>query len=146
MNKTATANSKADLDRRALLAKVHIGKKELGLTDDQYGAMLTAFKVESARDLSIPQLENLVKLMKHHGFKPTRRRRLAKGSGNPDQAEALRRRCVELAKTLENGEKRLMGLSEKICGTSALAWCRDVGKLSNLLAVLGKIRGKEMGS
>ena len=54
--------------------------------------------------------------------------------------DALRHRCVEIAKEIENGEKRLAGLAEKICGVSNLTWCRDVHKLERLLAVLGKIK------
>ena len=117
----------------------------MGLRDDEYEAILTAFKVESAKDMTVPQLENLVKLMKHHGWKEIKLAKLRKSAscGNPEQLDALRRRCVEIAKEIENGEKRLAGLAEKICGVSNLTWCRDVKKLERLLAVLGKIKEKE---
>jgi len=59
---------------------------------------------------------------------------------------ALRTRCVEVAKTLDNGEKRLAGLATKICGFSSLTWCRDAAKLERLLAVLGSIKEKETES
>jgi hypothetical protein len=57
--------------------------------------------------------------------------------------EALRSRCVEVAKTIDNGEKRLAGLAAKICGVASLTWCRDAAKLERLLAVLGSIKGKD---
>jgi hypothetical protein len=50
---------------------------------------------------------------------------------------------VEVAKTLENGEKRLAGLAGKICGFASLTWCLEAAKLERLLAVLGSIKEKE---
>lgn len=128
--------------RKGLLAKIHVAKAQMALTDGEYEAMLTAFKVESAKEMTVPQLENLVKLMKHHGWKESKPpRRHSRAGGNPEQLDALRRRCVEIAQEIENGANRLPGLVEKICGVSTLAWCRDVKKLERLLAVLGKIKG-----
>jgi len=151
MPQTSTAPVVIDRQRRGLLAKIHVAKAQMGLTDSEYEAMLTAFKVESAKEMTVPQLENLVKLMKHHGWKPSRRGHSAESSKirmmDPvlvaNQLGALRGRCVEIAQEIENGEKRLAGLAEKICGVSNLTWCRDVKKLERLLAVLGKIKEKE---
>ena len=145
MPQTSTAPVAIDHQRRGLLAKVHVAKAQMGLTDSEYEAMLTAFKVESAKEMTVPQLENLVKLMKHHGWKESKSpRRHPRAGGNPDQADALRRRCVEIANEIENGANRLPGLTLKICGVSTLAWCRDVKKLERLLAVLGKIKEREV--
>jgi phage gp16-like protein len=129
--------------RRGLLATIHIAKAEMRLTEDEYGAFLLAFKVESAKDLTVPQMEKLVELFKHHGWKPPRRRR----KDNPNhraRLDALRRRCVEAAQEIENGEKRLPGLAKAICGVSSLTWCRDAAKLERLLAVLGKIKEERL--
>ena len=125
--------------RNGLLAKIHIAKKEMGLNEGEYEMILRSFKVASAADLSMEQMENMVKLLKHYGWKPLSVRR----GQNPEQLPALRRRMVEMAKTMTNGEKRLAGLAEKICGTSQLAWCHSAKKLERLLAALGKIKEKE---
>jgi|GEM_PF-806382 len=133
-------NDRETKQRRGLLAKIHIAKKQMGLNDGEYEMILKSFKVSTAADLTLPQLENMVKLMKHYGWKEV------KGARGKDQGErlfALRRRCVEAVAGLENGDKRLAGLAEKICGTSQLAWCRDARKLERLLAVLGKIKEAE---
>lgn len=139
-------NGLASRQRRGLLAKVHVAKAQMHW-GSEYEGMLTSFKVESAKDLTVPQLENLVKLMKYHGWKETARINPppCKGgkSREPLQLDALRRRCVEIAKQIENGEKRLAGLALKICGVSSLTWCKDVPKLERLLAVLGKIKSTE---
>ena len=49
-------------NRQALLAKAHIAKKDLGLSDDVYRSVLgELFGVDSAGKLSIKQLEALIK-------------------------------------------------------------------------------------
>lgn len=125
--------------RRGLLAKIHVAKAQMHLNEGEYEMILRAFKVSTAADLTIPQLENMVKLLKHYGWKETVIRRTKKGE-DPLQLAALRHRCTEIAEEIENGQKRLAGLAQKICGTSQLAWCRDAAKLERLLAVLGKIK------
>ena len=125
--------------RRGLLAKVHVAKKQMGLNAGEYEMILKSFKVCTAADMTLVQLENMVKLFKHYGFKPRTRR----SAQLPEQFDALCRRCVDLAKEIPNGEKRLAGLALKICGVSTLTWCKDADKLERLLAVLGKIKETE---
>ena len=131
--------------RRGLLAKIHIAKKEMGLNGGEYEMILRGFKVASAADMTIPQLENCVKLMKHYGWKELSLSARHTPGKNPEQLVALRQRCIDLAREIPNGEKRLAGLAEKICGTAQLAWCHDVKKLGRLLAAMGKIKENEHG-
>ena len=57
--------------RRTLLAKVHLAKKELCLTDTDYRVcLLTIFKVESAKDLSDVQLDRLLRHFEDCGWLP----------------------------------------------------------------------------
>ena len=123
--------------RRGLLAKIHVAKTQMGLSDEYYEAMLTSFKVSSAADMTIRQLENLVRLLKHHGWKAAKSR---KAKPEDAQLTALRDRVREEALNLNNGESRLPGLTKKICGVDRLEWCRSVEKLERLLAVLGKLQ------
>lgn len=125
--------------RRGLLAKIHIAKKDLGLTAGEYEMILRGFKVGSAAELTIPQLERLVTYLGKLGWRPVRLRR-RRAADDEIRLAPLRRRCVEIAKTLPDGERRLAGLAERICGVSNLTWCRDAAKLERLLAVLGKIQ------
>jgi len=132
--------------RRGLLAKIHIAKTDLGLTDDEYNAILQGFKVESAGKLSIPQMENAIKLFKHYGWKPLRTKRYRAKTADDWalQAAALKERVEDEIVTIKNGWDRLPGLVKKICGVEALVWCRDPRKLERLLAVIGKIRDREL--
>jgi phage gp16-like protein len=126
--------------RRGLLAKIHIAKQQMQLNEGEYEMILRAFKVASAGDMTIEQLEGMVKMLKHYGWKEIQRPH--KGASQ-EQLIALRGRCVQAAREIENGDKRLAGLAEKICGTSQLVWCHSVPKLERLLAVLGKIKERE---
>jgi phage gp16-like protein len=136
-------NASEAAQRRGLLAMVHIAKKDLGLNEGEWEMILRGFKVASSGELNIPQLERLVKYLKHLGWKPVRSRRKKRPADAAARMDALRRRCVEIAQTLDNGEKRLAGLAAKICGFASLTWCRDAAKLERLLAVLGSIKEKE---
>ena len=128
-------------ERNGLLAKIHVAKKQLGLTDDQYEAVLRGFKVTSAKELTIPQLEELVKYFKRLGFRPVKARWLKPYDEKPsdDQVIALWKRAREIAADLPGGTVRLQGLVKKICGVEILEWCRDEDKLERLLKVLGEI-------
>lgn len=128
--------------RRGLLAKIHVAKKQMQLNDGEYEMILRSFNVASAGDMTLAQLEGMVKMLKHYGWKeikmPGRR-----GGKTEGMLIALRARCVQAAREIISGDKRLAGLAEKICGTSQLIWCRDAKKLERLLAVLGNIKREE---
>lgn len=59
--------------RKHMLAKVHVAKKQLGLKDEEYRAILDGqYGVESAKELSVPQLHGLLIYFSRLGFTPKR--------------------------------------------------------------------------
>ncbi len=59
--------------RKALLAKIHVAKKQLGLTEDEYRTLLDGhFGAASAADLGLTDLKRLVLVMADYGFKPSK--------------------------------------------------------------------------
>jgi len=57
--------------RRNLLAQIHIAKKQLGLDDETYRAMLwTVARVSSSKDAGDADLQRIVAHMTARGFKP----------------------------------------------------------------------------
>ena len=59
---------------RAKLAKIHIAKKELALTDEAYRDILRLhFQAESAKELNDRQGTVLINLFRAKGWKPTER-------------------------------------------------------------------------
>lgn len=53
--------------RKSLLAKIHIAKKQLGLGEEEYRAILARFRVESSKDLDAKGLAQLVDHMARLG-------------------------------------------------------------------------------
>jgi len=135
------SKQKTDPRRRALLAKVHIAPKELGVSeDDVKGILWREFRKSSRADLTEMELGYLVDYFVEHGWRP-KGGNSKRETGNPGtQAERLRERAVELAGELENGEARLRGLVRKTCGVDRLEWARDASKLRRLLAVMERIK------
>lgn len=129
--------------RRKLLAIVHIAKKELCLNPAEYEMILNGFKVASSGDMTLTQLDNLIRYMKHLGWKGKKQRGKGTEAQRHKAVEALRGRVAQMAAEMNLAETRLTGLTKKICGVDALEWATDAGKLRRLLKVLGKI--KEQG-
>lgn len=65
----ALKNDREIARRKRLLAVVHIAKKEMCLTSDEYELVLNSFKVASSGDMTFAQLESLVEYMESLGWK-----------------------------------------------------------------------------
>jgi phage gp16-like protein len=134
--------------RRALLAKIHIAAKQLGMRAADYRALLMGeFGIPSAGDLSVEEMERLVEHLAARGWRPLQGPRARFGpplSKRRKQAFALQARARQVFSRLEDcDERRLEGLCEKICGRKDLSSCLDIVKLRRLLAVLEGIRRSE---
>ena len=127
------------IERRGLLAKVHIAKKQLALTDGEYRAALSGWGVASAGALSVSELSELVAYFEQLGFVPKRGGSKAAQPSNR-QAEALRARIRAEFTEIDNGEKRLDGLVKKMCRVDRLEWCHNPAKLKQLLRIAKTIK------
>lgn len=133
---------KLQVRRRKLLALVHIAKKEIPLSDDEYRDVIAYWGVRSSADMSIPELEELVKYFESLGFKKKVTDPRDPGAG-VGQIKALQERVREEAGKLNNGEKRLIGLVKKIAKKDDLKFCRNVTKLKQLLKVIRLLQNRE---
>jgi hypothetical protein len=70
--------SKQEAYRKSLIKRLHTVKSEIGLTDDQYRAVLSGFGVESSKQLSIDELLRAIELLQ---------------TRNPDD-DKWRKRCI----------------------------------------------------
>jgi len=134
--------------RNGLLAMVHIAIKELGIPEADYRAILKwQFNKRSAAHLSMLELQYLVDYFKGKGWQNKRRRTTdnkRQMTDNGPQCEALRERIWEVARGMENGDRRLRGLSKKFLKVDCLVWCREAGKLKRLLAALERILAADL--
>lgn len=108
--------------RKALLAKIHVAKAQLGLTDAEYRSLLDGhFGAASAADLDLVELKRMVLVMQEYGFVPARGR-ARRGSS----------RKREIPATLAPG-------ADDILGREPL-----MRKIEALLAEKGRCEGTEV--
>jgi hypothetical protein len=128
--------------RHKLLALVHIAKKEIPLSDDEYHDVIAYWGVKSSADMSNPELEELVNYFETLGFKKKAIDPRDPGTG-VGQIHALQIRVREEAMKLHNGEERLKGLVKKIAKEDDLRSCRNVKKLKQLVKVIHLLQNRE---
>ena len=139
-----------------MLAKAHIAKKELGLTDGDYRHVLSVnYGVESSSLLTEAQLNDLLSLFKEKGWKPKQKQVAAALERKPHAAPE----CQPLLNKIEAllAEKgRLEGrrasweyaraILKKQGGPESLSWA-TVQQLENVMRALhyavGRIRKKK---
>ena len=77
-------------ERQRLLAKIHIGKKELGMDDDMYrDALWTVTRVRSAKQLDTFGLQKMLNYMKGCGFKVKKPVAAKNYPGRPHNTDAV---------------------------------------------------------
>ena len=122
--------------RKALLAKVHIAKKELLAGDDdvyRYWVMeASKSRTDTAAKLTEQELESLVRKFKAYGWKD------AKSA----QHKALRSEVLKAAQEHlgENWVSRLKGIMKRVARVERLEWVKTVAQLERLLAVIRNIK------
>ncbi|MRR33176.1 regulatory protein GemA [bacterium] len=147
MGKRPVKNTGLDRYRREELAKIHIGKKDLGLADDIYRDILfQAAGVESSADLDWKGRQAVLERFAELGWKvkPAKRaaarpsRRLA----YDPQSKMLRGMWIELhkaGKVEDPSEAALCKFAKRMTGKDALQWLsnRDVTVVKKALEEMG---------
>lgn len=146
---------------RSILAKIHIAKKELGLSDDEYrGILQDRYKKDTAAKLTRFEAEDLVEHFKKLGFK-VKRPAASSGQGgdqtsttgdhktSPNYEKPMARKVVAiwitlaLAGAVRNGsDAALQSYVKRMTGVDNLAWCDDQ-QLWRLIEALKKWAKRE---
>lgn len=145
--KTAAAKKPADPDRRAMLAKIHIAKKDMALEDASYRDMLEQLTGKrSAAKCSLAQLNDVLRRFKDLGWKASKRqpkrageRRLADG-GQAGKIRALWLDLYHLAETRDPSEDALAAFVAKTTGVDALQWIDAENANKAIKALRGWLR------
>ncbi|MBX9813233.1 MAG: regulatory protein GemA [Sphingomonas sp.] len=114
-----------DGQRRAMLAKVHLAKKQLGLADDDYRAAIEVVTGKrSAGDLSHAELEALLAEFERRGFKPARSAPRSARATSPvaQKARALWISLGQLGVVRDTSEKALEAFGKRQLGVERLQW------------------------
>lgn len=130
--------------RKKLVAKVKIAQKQLALDDDTYREMLqTVTGKRSAAKLKVWELENVIKRLCEHGFKPKKPKR----AGSRKQANDAQSRKIisiwiqlhEAGKVKDPSDRALInwvkGQLKNSQGIEALQWL-DSNQKSGLIESL----------
>jgi phage gp16-like protein len=108
----------SDAERRAgLLARVHILKKQIGMSDDDYQNLLRkSFDVDSAGDLDLQRLPDLVKSLEAWGN--------INGTISKQDELILKlwQQLFEKGKTTNNSRDALNGWVKRQTGVERLEW------------------------
>ena len=129
---TAVQRISADPRRRAMLGKVHLAKKELGLDDDTYRALLgRVANRASAADCTETELGRVLDEFKAKGWKPTAPTGHAReGGGAPapadhpvaGKARALWISLHQLGAVRDPGERALEAFGRRQLKVERLQW------------------------
>ncbi len=109
---------------RAQLAKIHIAKRDLGLTDEDYRAMLVKrFQVFSSADLTRIQASSFIIFLMGEGWREkTRQRRTLARSPQSRKIRALWITLSQMGKVNDSSEKALASYVRRMTGVDALQW------------------------
>lgn len=146
--------TRADGLRRALIAKVHIAKTQLGLDDPHYRALLAAHGVESSKQLSTRALEGLLDHMRELGWQDQPKAKAAQDKhgrprpSRPDAASAQSREALMAKIEAQLSEKGgaeggyvpwdyAKAILQRQCGVERLEWA-SLEQLRGLIAALDK--------
>ena len=137
----------------AQLAKIHIAKKELQLTDDLYRDILALnFKgVQSAKGLTIQQADQLLEHFRSKGWKPKKAPagapRMKRRDGNyidikPGPTAAQQRKVLAMWNALGYGMDKLHKRCKRQFGVERFEWVTEPRDLHVLITDLSKRQEK----
>jgi phage gp16-like protein len=127
--------------RKTMLAKIHVAKKDLGLSDDAYRAILAEVGGgESAGDLDLGGLNDVLFHMQKLGFEPKR----SKKTGSLPEAKAgqIKRiwaQCYSMGRPVPAYAD---GMAKKMFGIARIQWC-DPDQLRRISAALTYQQNRE---
>ncbi|HHO49272.1 MAG TPA: regulatory protein GemA [Desulfobacteraceae bacterium] len=132
------------------LAKIHIAKKELGLTDEVYRDILrNRFKVESARDLTDLQAATLLSLFRQRGWRPAIGRKAKSDSREksrsgyiairPGPAARQQRKVLAMWAQLGYEPEKLHGRCKRQFGIERFEWVTEHRDLHVLITDLDRM-------
>jgi len=130
-------------DRRKTMAKIHIAKKDLGLDDDTYRAMLVELTgKDSSKALTDQQLGKVMHHLKKRGFKPKAPAHTGSQRRQDTSAEATKVRALwlflfELGEVRDPSEKALAAYVKRITRVEDLHWI-DSDQIAQVIETLKK--------
>ncbi len=114
--------------RKGLIAKIHVAKKQLALTDENYRDVLRRITgIESSADMSERQLESVVREFARLGFSGKHRPKASGKKRMADEPQARKIRALwlqlkNLDQLSDSSEEALASYVKRMCGIDDLHW------------------------
>jgi phage gp16-like protein len=132
--------------RNGDLARIHIAKQQLSMTEEDYLAMLwTQGRVRSAADLDFAGRRRVLDYLAAIGFKPTAgksAKRPARPTPAPDKVKLVRRIRAQLISLDRKPDAYADGIAKQMFGVEFFEWCAH-DQLHAITAALGVQQVKE---
>ena len=157
MTKAATGRTRPGTrmqSRRAMLAKVHIAKKDLGLDDDTYRDVLGSVTGKrSSGDMTVPELDSVLARFRRLGWAPHRKAATARGRSRdrvatgPHTAKirALWLSAWYLGVTRSRSDEALVAFVKRQTGLDAAVWAHDTADSMKVIEGLKSWLAREAG-
>ena len=133
-----TKRAKVSTAKMAMMAKIHIAKKELGLDDGTYRDVLWRVTGKrSCKKMLIGELEAVVKDMENSGFKPKAAPKHGKKPSVVGKREPLMGKIHAMLTDMGLHWNYAHGMADKMFGIKRLQWLNDsqLYKLTQALSV-----------
>lgn len=124
--------------KKILMAKIHIAKKDLGLDDDTYRDVLWRVTGKrSCKDMTIAQLQDVVKDMEKSGFKPKAAPKHGKKPSVVGKREPLMGKIHAMLTDMGLHWNYAHGMADSMFKIKRLQWLNDsqLYKLTQALSV-----------
>lgn len=112
--------------RRGLIAKIHVAKKQMGMDEDSYRAMLRRHGADSASTMSLEQLESVLQELQAKGFKPTPPKKAgARKQANGEEVKKIRALWLflhQIGAVNNPTEAALAVYAKRMVGVDDLRW------------------------
>jgi phage gp16-like protein len=113
--------------RNGDLARIHIAKQQLRMSDDDYRAMLwTQGRVHSSKDLDHAGRQRVLDYLVSIGFKPApakAAKRPSRPTPAPDKVKLVRRIRAQLISLARKPDEYADGIAKQMFGVDFYEWC-----------------------
>lgn len=135
----STAEQRIDRKRIALL---HVAKAKLGMSDEDYRAMLDSFGVTSSVELTIGKFAAVMDRMKAGGFEGNQSRPTSSIPSVSTQKRRMMRKLEAVLHEMGLSREYADGISRKMFGVDKVAWL-EAGQLYKVLQALMVYRKRQ---
>lgn len=127
--------------KASLIAKLHVAKTQIGMAEDDYRALLLRYGAASSKDMTLDELEAVLREMERMGFVPKPKTGTGRNPNPaPDKDKLIGKiRAMLTAKAEVQGRpvpwSYADAMAKRLCKVERVEWC-DAQQLQKIIAAL----------